>query len=197
MKIKLKLVAAAVAMVVSGQAAASLPRGEMFVTVWDMVGQKSFAKDLGVTMTAFAANPTMTWDLSTDANYTTPVATPINTTSFLGLDPTQTLWALGAADMSGFTSSLFTSTNPVADVTPGSAPSYQGLNGTIDSERQALFGVPAGGSAVQQVGDLGYAGDPFGAPRPVRFSTSRIRWTRPPTSISRATISPRATPDPS
>ena len=74
---KMKFLAASVALVVSGAANAAMVTGsggtdgELFLSVWDQVGQQSYHLDLGVSVLDIYGNPTNTlsYDLSTDANF--------------------------------------------------------------------------------------------------------------------------------
>jgi len=168
MKTKLKLVAAAVAMAVSGNAAAVVADGNLFITVFDTVGQKSYARDLGINIDAFAANTSLlgTVNLAADSLYSNPTATSVNNTSFVGLT-TPVKWVLSAR--SQVTNNvLFTSNFALADLTTAMGSGFTaqnaamtGIGNGVTFEAIAL-GLTTGSalnSGVQLLGDSGYAGD--------------------------------------
>jgi hypothetical protein len=74
---KIKYVAAAVALAISGGASAAILApttaggGELFVSVWDQDGTQSYHMDLGMTVSNFLANPaqSLSYNLAADANY--------------------------------------------------------------------------------------------------------------------------------
>ncbi len=78
MKTSMKIIAASVALAMSGVANAAILQssqyigsGELFLTAWDQVGQQSYSLDLGVLQRDFLANTnqTLSYDLSADANF--------------------------------------------------------------------------------------------------------------------------------
>lgn len=77
MKTSMKVLAASIALAVSGAANAAMvtgaggTNGELFLTVWDQAGAQSYHLDLGVTVADIYSNPTNTlnYDLSADANF--------------------------------------------------------------------------------------------------------------------------------
>jgi len=167
MKIKLKLVAAAVALVVSGQASAALTGGGLFLTVWDSVGQKSYATDLGVNLQNLSTFAGL--NLASDPLFTTNVTTPINSTNFqnLGANGKWTIAAVsGDGTTVGVSQALFTSNVALATLDSAFGSSLtarqaakggvvQRINGEITALNASLLSSTSG---VQQATDSGYAG---------------------------------------
>ncbi len=78
MKTSMKILAASVALAMSGIANAAILQsdgtvgsGELFLTAWDEVGQQSYSLDLGILQRDFMANTsqTLSYDLSADTNF--------------------------------------------------------------------------------------------------------------------------------
>ncbi len=78
MKTSMKILAASMALAMSGVANAailqsdgSVGSGEMFLTAWDKAGQQSYSLDLGILEADFVANPSQTlhYNLSNDPNF--------------------------------------------------------------------------------------------------------------------------------
>ncbi len=78
MKTSMKILAASVALAMSGVANAAILQsnggvgsGELFLTAWDEAGQQSYSLDLGIREADFLANTsqTLSYDLSGDANF--------------------------------------------------------------------------------------------------------------------------------
>ena len=156
MKIKLKLVAAAVALVVSGQATAAYAPGELMLTVWDKAGQQSYTRDLGVNVASIVANPSafsLNIDLATDSNYAGFLGLPAGNSSAATwsivasnslVAPTPALWG------TVLTSALGTGV-PSVSTTPSLQPTYAGIIG----DQSLWFNAT---SEVRTVGQTGYAG---------------------------------------
>ena len=97
MKLKLKLVVAAMAFAVTGQAFAAIApgstgNGELFMSVYDGVAQTSYVRDLGVDMNTFIAN-------GSNAGYSLNYAADSLLTSTFNLATnTNLLWNVAALD---------------------------------------------------------------------------------------------------
>jgi hypothetical protein len=95
---KLKMIAAALVLATSGSAHAlivdgSTGNGELFMTVLDAVGQKSYTLDLNLTMNDFLSG------VAANASYN--YAADANMTSFLSTAAGPLVWAIGAMDAFG------------------------------------------------------------------------------------------------
>ncbi len=78
MKTSMKILAASVALAMSGvanaailQSSGTVGSGELFLTAWDEVGQQSYSLDLGILEADFLGDTsqTLSYDLSNDANF--------------------------------------------------------------------------------------------------------------------------------
>ena len=114
---KLKMIAAALAFAAAGNANAlivdgSTGNGELFMTVLDAVGQKSYTLDLNLTMNDFLSG------VAANASYN--YAADANMTSFLSTAAGPLVWAIGALDTAGATATntyRFITTASVIDST--------------------------------------------------------------------------------
>ena len=125
MKLKLKLVVAAMAFAVTGQAFAAIApgssgNGELFMSVYDGVAQTSYVRDLGVDMNTFIAN-------GSTAGYSLNYAADSLLTSTFNLATnTNLLWNVAALD---------------STVTPGLAYVGQRYLSTTNSPTASFIGV--------------------------------------------------------
>lgn len=77
MKLKQKIMAAAMASALSGPAFADITlggNGELFWTVFDFNGNQAYTRDLGVLMDSFLTGPTSTYTFTPDATFNTFLA---------------------------------------------------------------------------------------------------------------------------
>lgn len=158
MKSKLKLVVAAVAMVVADQASAAYANGELMLTVWDKVGAKSYTRDLGINLDAVIANPSafsLNLDLSTDANYAGFLGLPAGSASAATWSivaargasaPLPTQWGILATHPAG---TVWSSASTV----PATMMTYEGV-----VNNQSINFNPALVSEVRTDPQAGYAG---------------------------------------
>ncbi len=169
MKTSMKILAASVVFAMSGAANAAILQsngtvgsGELFMTAWDMVGQQSYALDLGILQRDFLANPSMTlsYDLSNDANFA-----PF-------LNNSDTIYAIAGGDDSFQVASTYgvviTSSSSIDTVLLGNAT--QAMIGSVVTSIDVMAGksnTAAGDvldpslnlSGYAVPGDTGYAGD--------------------------------------
>ena len=102
MKLKLKLVVAAMAFAVTGQAFAAIAdgstgNGELFLSVYDGVAQTSYVRDLGIDMNSFISN-------GSSAGYSLNYAADSLLSSTYNLSAnTNLLWNVAALDTTGGT----------------------------------------------------------------------------------------------
>ncbi|MDP2027808.1 VPLPA-CTERM sorting domain-containing protein [Sulfuriferula sp.] len=102
MKLKLKLVVAAMAFAVTGQAFAAIApgstgNGELFFSIYDSVAQTSYVRDLGIDMNTFIANG------STPGYSKTFTADALLTSTYGNLSNANLLWNVAALDSTGGT----------------------------------------------------------------------------------------------
>jgi hypothetical protein len=160
MKMKMTLVAGALALAMAGQAGAAIlgasttaGGGDLILSVWDANTNTSYTRDLGVTMSSFLAAPT-TFSLTSgaDANWTTFLA---------GVAATDTTnW--NVVGMTGATSYLFTSASTPAADANATIKTYNSASDSYMNGASALAGA-ATSVIVSGANTSGYAGYQFGS----------------------------------
>lgn len=146
MNLKLKSIAAAVALAVSGQAFAAISNdpgqngsGELFLSVWDQgtasVPGKSYVLDLGVSMSAVLANPSSLLSIGGDGSVEADAAL----TSFLATTSGPVVWTIGGisnsqADIYSTYGVGFTTTQTPDTAGNGNVPSgFTGIGAAIQN----------------------------------------------------------------
>jgi len=178
MKIKTLVAAMALAAVSTGANAAivhgsSQVDGELFLTVFDEVGQKSYALDLGFTFNQMSADTSLarSYDLSTDANFASFMNNANLRYTVTGANTEVGSSRRGTTTQQGF---MVTTSGPESAVAIASQDQGTAANGVIASitnmalNSNASAGVPyaADGSNgdinlsnVALIGEIGYYGD--------------------------------------
>ena len=169
MKTSMKILAASVALAVSGVANAAILQsswtagsGELFLTAWDEAGQQSYSLDLGILQRDFMANTsqTLSYDLSSDPNFAPFMGNSGVVYVVAGGDDS---WQV--ADTYGF---VITSSSGIDSVRQGAQNEFM-VGGVVDSiDRMALNSNADAGdvldpslnlSSYSVPGDTGYFGE--------------------------------------
>lgn len=151
-KWKLKALAAAAALAVSGAASAAIQtsgtgNGELFFSIWDDASQTSYTRDLGINLSGFATGNTAGGSLGTTTPGFTltfaPDATFAPWLSTRGAGFSQLKWNVAAMDGSGQNRYLTT-----ASATPTLPPLTTGLNAFNDNPDIYIANVNNAGTHV-------------------------------------------------
>jgi len=136
MKLKLSIIAGALALAVSAQANAGIAGasttvggGDLILSVWDTTSATSYTEDLGISLSSFLASPTTPLSVAADANMTTFLS---------GATASTTVWNL-AAMASG---TAFSAYNFLSTAAAGTTPSAIS-NATVKTYNSSTDGFMA------------------------------------------------------
>lgn len=129
MKLKLKMLAAAATMAIAGQASAALSDtfvtdGTLFLTVWDVTTNKSYTRDLGVSISGFLPGGALTAEAGNTTVFGNLASSTLFSTHFFGATASNLRWTVIGVD------SVESDGNGARVVSAfGSTPSF--LNGAV------------------------------------------------------------------
>jgi hypothetical protein len=103
MKMKLKMLAAAAALAVAGQASAALSDtfvtdGTLFLTVWDVTTNKSYVRDLGVSISGFTPTGALVSDAGNTTTFGNLPGSTLFSTTFAGATASNLRWTVIGVD---------------------------------------------------------------------------------------------------
>ena len=103
MKLKFKALGAAAAMVVAGHASAALSDtfvtdGTLFLTVWDVTTNKSYVRDLGVSINSFLPGPALTSNAGANVVFGNLTGSTLFSTFFSGASAANIRWTVVGVD---------------------------------------------------------------------------------------------------